>query len=275
MSKRKLNKLWLLGIVCVSGLGALLGALALRYSFDFTIGQFVPHSPLWILTLILGLVVLFAAGLYPILVLKRENYSPDYKISPFMDFSSLFAASMLVLDAASTLLRNRTLGQNVLTVKAILAVAAALFFVALFTKRALGTPIMTFLAGLTTLWAVFEAFYSFLNPLFSMTSPFRTYPQFPCLALAIFMLMEAKASDKKARENTPNVASTEKKPLSTKFLLAASAASGALCTLIGGAIVISYVLNWNRDAFPATDGLWMVALGIYAFARTKQILFRK
>lgn len=274
MPKKKSNKLWLTGVTCLSCFSAVLGALALRYSFDYTVGQFESHDPLWILTLILGLIALLTAALYPILALKKENYSPDYKISPFIDFASLFAASMLVLDAASTFLRNLESAQNILTAKAVLAAAAALFFIALFTKRSLGTPVMTVLAGLTTLWAIFEAFYSFLNPTFSMTSPFRTYPQLPCLALALLMLMEAKASDKRAKENSPT--ETEKKKiLSTRFLISAAAASSALCILIGGAIVIAYVLNWNRDAFPATDGLWMLALGIYAFARTKQILFSK
>ena len=274
MSKRNSNKLWLMGVTSLSCLSAGLGALALRYSFDYTVGQFESRAPLWILTQVFGLIALLVAGLYPILALKKENYSPDYKISPFIDFASLFAASMLILDAVSTFLRNREPVQNILTAKAVLAAAAALFFIALFTKRSLGTPVMTVLAGLTTLWAVFEAFYSFLNPIFSMTSPFRTYPQLPCLALALLMLMETKTSDRKAKESG-NAEGNQKKPLTVRFLIAAASVSCALCILIGGAIVIAYVLNWNRDAFPATDGLWMLALGIYAFARTRQILFSK
>ena len=102
MSKRNLNKLWLAGITSLSCLSAVLGALALRYSFDYTVGQFESRAPLWILTQVFGLIALLVAGLYPILSLKKENYSPDYKISPFIDFASLFAASMLILDAVST-----------------------------------------------------------------------------------------------------------------------------------------------------------------------------
>ena len=107
-----------------------------------------------------------------------------------------------------------------------------------------------------------------------MTSPFRTYPQLPCLALALLMLMEAKVSDRKAKESS-DTEGNPKKPITARFLIAAASVSCALCLLVGGAIVMAYVLNWNRDAFPATDGLWMLALGIYAFARTRQILFSK
>ena len=273
MSKRSLNQLWVIGITCLSCLGAILGALALGYAFDFSTGQFNSFAPLWILTLVLGAVTALAAGLYPIFALKNEVYSPDYKISPFMDFASLFAASMLVLDAVSTHLRNRNPAQNLLTIKAILAVAAALFFVALFTKRALGTPIMTGLAALTTLWAVFEAFHTFLSPTFSMTSPFRTFPQLPCLALALFMLTEAKVSSRDARgvsEGEP-----KKKIVSARLLIGFAAFGGTLSILIGGAIVLAYVFHLNRAGMPATDAVWLVALGIYALGRTKQILLPK
>ncbi|MBQ9120957.1 MAG: hypothetical protein IJY12_01180 [Clostridia bacterium] len=260
MSKRTANRAWLTGLVSVACLTAITGALSLGYAFDFSIGQFSSRSPLWILTLILGGLAVLGAICYPIFAIRRENYSVEYKISPFMDFAALFAASMLILDAISTFLRNRGSGEILPQAKAALAVLASLFFIVLFIHRALGTSTLTALAAISTLWATFEAFYAYFDPAFPMVSPFRTYPQLPCVALALFLFCETKLSAKSG------------KPL---MLILAAALSGVFSVSVGGATVIAYLFSLNRVGIPVTDGLWMIALGIYAFARVGQSVFSK
>ncbi|MBO5109623.1 MAG: hypothetical protein J6D21_02795 [Clostridia bacterium] len=260
MQKRTANKLWLAGVSAAACIAAILGGLSLGYAFDFSIGHFDTRSPLWILTLVIGWAAALGALLYPILALRRDNYAPDYKISPLLDFASLFAAFALVLDAVMTFLANRTAMDKVLYVRLLLTLIAAGFFVMLFLCRGEKSPLLSILGGGATLWATVEAFCAYFNDSVTLVSPFRYFPSIATVTLAYLLFCEVKHSYKEA------------KPL---LLILFGAVSGALCLSVGGATVIAYLFNLNREAIFVTDGLWMVALGIYGLGRTKQVLFPK
>lgn len=260
MTRRNANKLWLAGITAAACITAILGALSLKYAFDRPFGYLNGGHPLWILTQVLGCLAVAAALVYPIVALRRENYSPDYKNSPLLDFASLFAASALALDAVSGYLRYREQLQKLLAIKAGLALLAALFFLVLFLCRGSSNPLVTFLAAMTAVWAVIESFYAYFDPDFNMSSPFRKYPPLPCIMLAFLFLYETKVAAKRGKRI---------------FLLIGAATGCVLSLAVGGATVIAYLFSLNREGLPVTDGVWMIALGLYAFARLRQQILIK
>lgn len=256
MFTRTANRIWVIALIVISALAALFGALASGYAFDFPVGQFVPSSPLWILAVALGGIAALGALLYPILALRKENYSTAQRKTPLADLVALLAASAALVESAHTLLKYFSLGHKFLLAVSVLAGIACVHCVMLF-MRGIKKPLLLLTGACATLWAGIETLYLYFNPSFTMVSPFRTYPPLAAVALTLFLLYEAK---------------NLKAPMKAPLLICLSGLCGTLCVTVGGATLLSYLLAWNRAGISPIDGAWLLAFGIYAFIRLTHLI---